>query len=70
MPPPSLRNPEDRWLASAIIETLMEGHRQRRPDLAYPESHSDMTWAVYALLEMFEVKRRPVARRLLFEGKE
>ena len=39
----------------------MAGHHQYRPDLSYPESHSDMSAAVRALLRMYEVKRRPIA---------
>jgi len=51
-------------LESDIIETLLAGHHEWRPDLAYPESHSDMQGAVRALLRMFEIKRRPVAIEL------
>lgn len=51
-------------LESDIIETLLAGHHEWRPDLAYPESHSDMQGAVRGLLRMFEVKRRPVAIEL------
>lgn len=32
-----------------------------RPDLPYPESHSDMQGAVRGLLRMFKVERRPIA---------
>ena len=48
-------------LEADIIETLVAGHKEWRPDLAYPESHSDMQAAVRALLRMFEIKRRPIA---------
>lgn len=48
-------------LESDIIETMIAGHKQWRPDLSYPESHSDMQAAVRALLRMFSVERRPVA---------
>ena len=48
-------------LESQIIETLLAGHHEYRPDLGYPESHSDMQGAVRGLLRMFEVKRRPMA---------
>jgi hypothetical protein len=60
VPKPPLRRPYD-TLAGDIIETLIAGHKRYRPDLPYPESHSDMQGAVEALLMMFEVKRRPVA---------
>ena len=51
-------------LEADIIETLLAGHHEWRPDLAYPESHSDMQGAVRGLLRMFEVRRRPVAIEL------
>lgn len=57
MAKPSLLPPYDQ-LESDIIETLIEGHKQWRPDLEYPESFSDMQGAVRGLLQMFEVKRR------------
>jgi len=60
MPKPSLAEPYE-TLVSQIIETLLAGHHRWRPDLRYPESHSDMDGAVRGLLEMFEVKRRPLA---------
>ena len=47
-----------------VIETLLAGHHADRPDLAYPESHSDMQSAVRAVLRTFEVKRLPLARTL------
>jgi len=53
-------------LESEIIETLLAGHKQWRPDLSYPESHSDMQGAVRGLLRMFEVKRRPLPMRLTY----
>jgi len=48
-------------LENEIIETLIAGHHEWRPDLSYPESYSDMQAAVRGLLRMFEVKRRPIA---------
>jgi len=60
MPKPSLREPYAA-LENEIIETLLAGHHEWRPDLAYPESHSDMSGAVRGLLRMFDVKRRPLA---------
>src|SRR5271154_7149609 len=59
----------DSILESEIIETLIAGHKEWRPDLAYPESHSDMQGAVRGLLRMFEVKRRPVAVELEYHDK-
>lgn len=60
MPKPRLADHLER-LEADIIETLLAGHHEWRPDLAYPESHSDMQGAVRGLLKMFEVKRRPLA---------
>lgn len=64
MPP---REPIDRNLLQLecdLIDTLLAGLKRSRPDLSYPESHSDMTWAVQAVLEMFEAKRRPVPLKI------
>ena len=63
MPKPRLKS-ELEQLEIDIIETLIAGHKQYRPDLAYPESHSDMQGAVRGLLKMFEVKRRPLSIEL------
>lgn len=60
MPKPSLR-PEYAYLEREVIETLLAGHHMWRPDLPYPESHSDMQGAVRGLLLMFKVERRPIA---------
>jgi len=40
---------------------MIAGLHEWRSDLDYPESHSDMMGCVFAVLRMFEVKRRPVA---------
>ena len=64
-----LKPPMDQ-LESNIIETLLAGHKEWRPDLAYPESHSDMQGAVRGLLRMFEVKRRPIAVELQYDERE
>jgi len=53
--------PEYEWLEQAILETFLAGHHEARPDLAYPESHSDMQSGIRALIVMFEIKRRPIA---------
>ena len=60
MPKPFLKEPYA-TLESEIIDTLIAGHKEWRPDLNYPESHSDMQGAVRGLLRMFDVKRRPLA---------
>jgi len=60
MAKPSLKEPF-RTLENEIIDTLIAGHKEWRPDLSYPESYSDMQAAVRGLLRMFDVKRRPIA---------
>lgn len=54
-------------LEHEIIETLLAGHKEWRPDLQYPESYSDMQGAVRGLLKMFDVKRLPISRELKYE---
>ena len=57
----SSMKPEFDLLESQIIETILAGHHEARPDLSYPESHSDMQSGVRALIVMFDIKRRPIA---------
>lgn len=59
MPKPFLQEPYAQ-LERDIIETMIAGLHQWRSDLSYPESHSDMQAAVRGLLQMFDVKRRPL----------
>ena len=54
-------------LEGEIIDTLIAGHKEWRPDLRFPQSYSDMQAAVRGLLRMFEVKRRPLAIELEYE---
>lgn len=63
MPKPFL-HPDDARLESDIIETMLAGLKEWRPDLSYPESHSDMQGCVRALFRMFEIKRRPLSGKL------
>lgn len=60
MPKPHLKEPFN-TIQSQAIETMLAGLKQWRPDLSYPESHSDMQGCVMALMQMFELKRRPIA---------
>ena len=60
MPKPSLEHPHDQ-LERDLIETLRAGLKQWRPDLNNPESFSDWQACVRGLLQMYEVKRRPIA---------
>ena len=62
----SLAAPYDQ-LERDIIETLLAGHHEWRPDLGYPESHSDMQGAVRGLLRVFEIRRRPLPFDLPYE---
>jgi len=57
-------------LEKEIIDTLIAGHHEWRPDLPYPQSHSDMQGAVRGLLRMFEVKRLPLPRKLPYPCNE
>lgn len=63
MPKPILKEPL-RTQTCEMIETMLAGLHEWRPDLKYPESHSDMQGCVRALLRMYEVKRRPIAIEL------
>lgn len=67
MPKPTL-TPEYEKLCYDVIDTFLAGHKQWRPDLPYPESHSDMVAGAHALIRMFEIKRRPVAMDLPVEN--
>lgn len=55
-------------LESDIIDTLIAGHKEWRPDLNYPESHSDMQGAVRGLLQMFKVERRSIPFKLEYQN--
>lgn len=60
MPKPTLDD-KHQQLANEIVDTFLAGHHAWRPDLSYPESHSDMMGGAHALIQMFEIKRRPLA---------
>ncbi len=57
MPKPRLI-PEQEILQREVIACLIAGLKQYRPDLHYPESHSDMSACVMNLMEMFDISRR------------
>ena len=59
MPKPKL-TPKYDELEKQIIATFIAGHKRWRPDLSFPESYSDMQGGARALLEMFDIKRRPL----------
>ena len=52
--------PEFMALEEEILVTFLAGHHVYRPDLAYPESHSDMHGGIRALLLKFDIKLRPL----------
>jgi hypothetical protein len=59
MPKPFLKEPFAS-MERDIIDVLLAGLKQWRPDLDYPQSHSDMQGCIRNMLVMFEVKRRIV----------
>lgn len=63
MPKSRLKPPLD-LLEEQVIETLLAGLKEWRPDLDYPESYSDMQACARALLRMFNVQRRPISIEL------
>jgi hypothetical protein len=62
MPKPSLKEPF-RTLEFDLIEFLLGGLKQYRPDLSYPQSHSDMQACVRAIIKAYDIERRPLARK-------
>lgn len=63
MPKPQLNN-EDAALEQDIIEVLLAGLKEWRPDLQYPQSHSDMSGCVRNMMRLFDIKRRSIVRPL------
>ena len=63
MAKPTLKEPY-RTLEKEIIDTMIAGLHEWRPDLNYPQSHSDMQGCVRALLRMFYVNRHPISVEL------
>ncbi len=63
MPKPFLIHEQSR-LESDLIDTALAGLKQWRPDLSYPESHSDMQACIRGIIQMFEIKRRPLPEPL------
>jgi hypothetical protein len=64
MPKQTLKNSQ---LEHDIIDTLIAGLHEWRPDLNYPDSRSDYQACVRGLLRMFKVERRPLAIELEYE---
>jgi hypothetical protein len=58
MPKPPLREPF-KTLETKLIQTLLDGLHEWRPDLSYPESHSDMDACVRRLMRTYILLERP-----------
>lgn len=69
MPKPRLA-PQMELLEREMIRTAVAGLKEWRPDLNYPESHSDMQGCMRALLRRFDIAFRPTDRELVFEDSE
>lgn len=63
MPKPTMLEADEK-LERDIIETMLAGLKQWRPDLQYPESYSDTQGCVRALLMMFSIERRALVKPL------
>lgn len=66
MPKPILKKPYD-ILESQLIQTMLAGHHEWRPDLKYPQSDSDMAGCARALMRRFDIKQRPVDKELEYD---
>lgn len=59
MPKPDLKSPFSD-LESEMIRTFLAGHHQWRPDLSYPQSHSDLQGGMRALIKRFNITPRDI----------
>jgi hypothetical protein len=68
MAKPFLREPFA-TVASDLMETMIAGLHEWRPDLSYPQSHSDLRGCIDAVLRKYEVKLRavPLDRKEIWE---
>jgi len=66
MPKPFLKEP-DATLEMQLIETMLAGFHEWRPDLDYPESHSDMQGCARAIMRRYDIKTRPLDKELEYE---
>lgn len=53
-------------LERQIIETMVAGLQQWRPDLTYPASHSDLMACARGIMQMFDLERLPLPRKLRY----
>lgn len=63
MPKPPLYS-EESQLEHDLMETMIAGLKEWRPDLDYPESMSDLSGCVRAVMRMFDIKRRALPKKL------
>ena len=66
MPKPRLKEPQA-TLEDMLIESMIAGLHQWRPDLYGPESASDYQACARGILQMFEVKRAPLPIPLKYD---
>lgn len=66
MPKPFLYK-EQRELEKQLIDTMEAGLKEWRPDLDYPESHSDLAACARGIIQMFELRRLPLPQKLKYE---
>jgi hypothetical protein len=66
MPKQELKEPSS-TLEKQLIETMLAGHYEWRPDLFYPESYSDMQGCARALLRRFDIVMRPLDVELEYD---
>jgi hypothetical protein len=70
--PKARLSPEFERKERKMIEVALEEFHRWRPDLYYPESHSDMEAAIRGILKHFDVSVRsdPLKELPLAEGEE
>ena len=69
MPKPPLKEPLAQQ-ENDMINTMVAGLHEWRPDLDHPESYSDFQACVRGLLRMYEIKRRPLPIKLEYQQEE
>ena len=66
MPKPTLKEPLAQQ-ENDMINTMIAGLHEWRPDLDYPESYSDCQACIRGLLRMYRIERRPIAIELEYD---
>lgn len=54
-------------LESDIMSTMLAGLKEWRPDLIYPQSHSDMQACIRPLLQLYNIERRDLSQPLKYK---